>query len=24
VYQYVNGVQLTARKAFTIGANLRF
>ena len=24
VYQYVNGVQLTARKAFTIGATLRF
>ncbi len=24
LYQYVNGVQLTARKAFTIGANLRF
>ncbi|HUQ25983.1 MAG TPA: hypothetical protein VM140_09950 [Burkholderiales bacterium] len=24
LYQYVNGVQLTARRAFTIGANLRF
>ena len=24
VYQYVNGVQLTARRAITIGANLRF
>jgi len=24
LYQYVNGVQLTARKAITIGANLRF
>lgn len=24
LYQYVNGVQLTARRAFTIGASLRF